>query len=133
MSLIYPVIVQATNRLTEHTQTNALHSAPSHNCLSFPPCQLRFSVRLVPTMAGKEKATLLKGLFVSVCFSRFAFIFIFYDCPLLPLTPTPPTPRDSHGVWEIGEGGVLEKDRSVHVCVCVCVGRGAPLKENEKN
>lgn len=90
--------------------TPATKSVSTHNDLSFPPCQRRFFVRPVPTTSTKEKATVLKGLFVSVFVSLFAFIFIFYDCPLLPLKHPQ---RDRHGEWEIVEGGVWEKRRGV--------------------
>lgn len=52
-----------------------------------------------------EKATLLKGFIcLRVCFSLFAFMFIFYDCPLLPFK----LPRETGVGWVGGlkrEGG----------------------------
>ena len=48
-----------------------------------------------------EKATLLKGFIcLRVCFSLFAFIFIFYDCPLLPFK----LPRETGVGWGVAGG-----------------------------
>lgn len=65
------------------------------------PCQQSFPVSVFPAVTVMEKATLLKGFIcLRVCFSLFAFIFIFYDCPLLPSK----LPREREA-WE-GRGGV---------------------------
>lgn len=60
-----------------------------------------------------EKATLLKGFIcLRVCFSLFAFIFIFYDCPLLPFKLPRETGVGCGEVGEVGEeGGVGERQR----------------------
>lgn len=76
------------------------------------PCQQSFPVSVFPAATVMEKATLLKGFIcLRVCFSLFAFIFIFYDCPLLPFK----LPRETGVGWgwgEAREGGVQgRKDR----------------------
>lgn len=87
------------------------------------PCQQSFPVSVFPAATVMEKATLLKGFIcLRVCFSLFAFIFIFYDCPLLPFK----LPRETGVEWGVGGGqggrGAGEKRQ-----------RGALLKENEEN
>lgn len=74
------------------------------------PCQQSFPLSSFPAVTVMEKATLLKGFIcLRVCFSLFTFIFIFYDCPLLPFK----LPRETGaGCGEVGEeGGVGERQR----------------------
>lgn len=85
------------------------------------PCQQSFPVSFYPAVTMMEKATLLKSYICSrVCFSLFAFIFIFYDCPLLHFKLSIET---DVGCREVGGEGGGGGERQ----------RGALLKENEEN
>lgn len=108
------------HRPSKDPQTNNLPSVPLR-------CQRRFPVRLVPTMAVKEKATLLKGLFVSVFVSLCLLSSLSFMTAPFSFS-TPPPQRDRHGVWEIGEGGVSGESQKGKRW-----GGGCSLKENGKN
>lgn len=113
------------NGPSKHTQNNiCTHRQatmrPPITSFDSHPCQQSFPLSSFPTVTVMEKATLLKGFIcLRVCFSLFAFIFIFYDCPLLPFK----LPRETGaGCGEVGEEGGVGEDRG-----------GALLKENEEN
>lgn len=93
MVVIHPrciyVVSPLMGPLSTYTYTHTSTPPPPVTSCDSHPCQQSFSVSVFPAATEMEKATLLRGLIcLPVCFSLFAFIFIFYDCPLL-LTKLP--------------------------------------------
>lgn len=118
MVVIHPrctyVVSPLMGPLSIYTYTRTSTPPPPVTRFDSHPCQQSFSVSVFPAATEMEKATLLRGLIcLPVCFSLFAFIFIFYDCPLLPtkLPKETGTGREREGCKNKAEEGPFEGER----------------------
>lgn len=115
-----------------HTTTTTTTTPPPVTSFDSHPCQQSFPVSVFPAAAEMEKATLLRGFIcLPVCFSLFAFIFIFYDCPLLPSKlPRETGEQGREGCRKQAEGGGLFWRRTRRIENGLCCEGGEMKKAN---